>query len=138
MRYLSVWLPALLALVCATYVGAEPQTEAESAVLTVMGHDSTVIPEHVVAEFEERYGARVSILLAGDAGSALNRAILAQGNPLADVLYGVDKCVPEPGARGRGLRTLRATGAGQHRTGAAPRRQRPRHADRLRRRVREL
>jgi thiamine transport system substrate-binding protein len=90
MRYLSVWLPALLALVCATYVGAEPQTEAESAVLTVMGHDSTVIPEHVVAEFEERYGARVSILLAGDAGSALNRAILAQGNPLADVLYGVD------------------------------------------------
>jgi thiamine transport system substrate-binding protein len=90
MRYLSVWLPALLALVCATYVGAEPQTEAESAVLTVMGHDSTVIPEHVVAEFEERYGARVSILLAGDAGTALNRAILAQGNPLADVLYGVD------------------------------------------------
>ena len=90
MRYLSVWLPALLALVCATYVGAEPQTEAEPAVLTVMGHDSTVIPEHVVAEFEERYGARVSILLAGDAGSALNRAILALGNPLADVLYGVD------------------------------------------------
>ena len=89
MRYLSVWLPALLALVCATYVGAEPQTEAEP-VLTVMGHDSTVIPEHVVAEFEERYGARVSILLAGDAGSALNRAILALGNPLADVLYGVD------------------------------------------------
>ena len=90
MRYLSVWLPALLALVCATYVGAEPQTEAGPAVLTVMGHDSTVIPEHVVAEFEERYGARVSILLAGDAGSALNRAILALGNPLADVLYGVD------------------------------------------------
>lgn len=89
MRYLSVWVPALLALAGA-YLGAEPQAEAEPQVLTVMGHDSTVIPEPVLAEFEERYGARVSILLAGDAGSALNRAILAKGRPLADVLYGVD------------------------------------------------
>jgi ABC transporter substrate-binding protein (ThiB subfamily) len=93
MCYLTVrWpvLPALLALLCAAYVGAEPAAESEPEVLTVMGHDSTVIPEEVLAEFEERYGARVSILLAGDAGSALNRAILATGNPLADVLYGVD------------------------------------------------
>ena len=90
MRYLSVWVPALLALAGAVYLGAEPQAEAEPEALTVMGHDSTVIPEPVLAEFEERYGARVSILLAGDAGSALNRAILAKGRPLADVLYGVD------------------------------------------------
>lgn len=90
MRYLSVWVPALLALAGAAHLGAEPQAEAGPEVLTVMGHDSTVIPEPVLAEFEERYGARVSILLAGDAGSALNRAILAKGRPLADVLYGVD------------------------------------------------
>lgn len=90
MRNLSVWVPALLALAGAAYLGAEPQAEAAPEVLTVMGHDSTVIPEPVLAEFEERYGARVSILLAGDAGSTLNRAILAKGRPLADVLYGVD------------------------------------------------
>ena len=88
MRYLFA-MPAVLALLCAAYAGAEPARE-ESEVLTVMGHDSTVVPEEVLAEFEERYGARVRILLAGDAGSALNRAILAKGNPLADVLYGVD------------------------------------------------
>ena len=88
MRHLFV-LPVLLALLCATYAGAEAAAE-QPAVLTVMGHDSMVVPEEVLAEFEERYGARVSILLAGDAGSALNRAILAAGNPLADVLYGVD------------------------------------------------
>ena len=88
MRYLFL-VPALLALLCAAYAGAEPAAEAPD-VLTVMGHDSTVVPDEVLAEFEERYGARVSILLAGDAGSALNRAILATGNPLADVLYGVD------------------------------------------------
>lgn len=90
MRYLYVWMAALLALAGAARLGAEPQAEAEPDVLTVMGHDSTVVPEPVLAEFEARYGARVSILLAGDAGSALNRAILAKGNPLADVLYGVD------------------------------------------------
>ena len=75
MRYLFV-LPCLLVLLCAAHIGAEPARE-EPDVLTVMGHDSTVVPEEVLAEFEERYGARVSILLAGDAGSALNRAILA-------------------------------------------------------------
>lgn len=90
MRYLYVWMAALLALAGAARLGAEPQAEAEPDVLTVMGHDSTVVPEPVLAQFEARYGARVSILLAGDAGSALNRAILAKGNPLADVLYGVD------------------------------------------------
>ena len=91
MHYLSVRVPALLlALVGAASLGAEPQAEAGPAALTVMGHDSMVVPEAVLTAFEERYGARVSILLAGDAGSALNRAILAKGNPLADVLYGVD------------------------------------------------
>ena len=90
MRYLSVWLPVLLALACVAGLGAEPQRESKPQVLTVMGHDSTVIPEEVLAEFEQRYDVQVSILLAGDAGSALNRAILAKGKPLADVLYGVD------------------------------------------------
>ena len=88
MRYL-IAVTALMALLGAAYVAAEPAAE-KPEVLTVMGHDSTVVPVEVLAEFEERYGAKVSILLAGDAGSALNRAILAKGNPLADVLYGVD------------------------------------------------
>ena len=92
MRYLFL-VPAVLALLCAAYAGASPAAEPgaeKPEVLVVMGHDSTVVPDEVLAEFEERYGAEVSILLAGDAGSALNRAILAKGNPLADVLYGVD------------------------------------------------
>ena len=92
MRYLFL-MPAVLALLCAANAAASPAAEPgaeEPKVLAVMGHDSTVVPDEVLAEFEERYGATVSILLAGDAGSALNRAILAKGNPLADVLYGVD------------------------------------------------
>jgi len=58
--------------------------------LTVMTHDSFEISEAVVAEFEAQYAAQVQFLKAGDAGTALNKAILAKDNPLADVFYGVD------------------------------------------------
>ena len=34
--------------------------------------------------------ARCKFLKSGDAGLALNKAILSKGNPLADVFYGVD------------------------------------------------
>jgi thiamine transport system substrate-binding protein len=56
----------------------------------VMTHDSFDISEEVIAAFEEEYNATVEILQAGDAGVALNQAILSRDNPLADVLYGVD------------------------------------------------
>jgi len=58
--------------------------------LTVMTHDSFAASEDVVAEFEQQYHVKVNFLLSGDAGSTLNRAILAKGAPLADVLFGVD------------------------------------------------
>jgi thiamine transport system substrate-binding protein len=44
----------------------------------------------VVAAFEEANNAQVEFLKVGDAGSATNQAVLAAGNPLADVFYGVD------------------------------------------------
>jgi thiamine transport system substrate-binding protein len=58
--------------------------------LTVMTHDSFAASEAVVAEFEKKNNAKVSFLMSGDAGAALNRAILTKGAPLADVLYGFD------------------------------------------------
>ena len=75
----------------AAMAGAAAQTETDrEAQLVVMGHDSMAISEAVVEVFEQQHQAKVSFLLAGDAGSALNRAILAKDQPLADVLYGVD------------------------------------------------
>lgn len=68
----------------------EPTEAGEERVLTVMGHDSFAVSDEVVAQFEEEHDVTVDFLLAGDTGSALNRAILAQGAPLADVFYGVD------------------------------------------------
>ncbi len=65
-------------------------TPSEPRVLTVMGHDSVVVSEAIVKSFEEEHNVNIEFLLAGDTGSALNRAILSKDNPLADVFYGVD------------------------------------------------
>lgn len=62
----------------------------EPTELTLMSHDSFAISEEVIAEFEEAAGVRVVLLPAGDTGAALNQAILAKDNPLADLFFGVD------------------------------------------------
>ena len=75
---------ALLALILAACAGREPRQ------LTVMTHDSFAVSEEVVKAFESANNAKVTFLLSGDAGTALNKAILSKDNPLADVFYGVD------------------------------------------------
>lgn len=64
--------------------------ETEPVTLTVMTHDSFAISEEIIAEFEDAHDAVVILLPSGDTGAALNQAILAKNNPLADVFFGVD------------------------------------------------
>ena len=63
---------------------------SEPTTLTVMTHDSFAISEEVIAAFEEAHEVKVVFLASGDAGSALNKAILTKDAPLADMLFGVD------------------------------------------------
>jgi len=63
---------------------------ADIPTITIMTHDSFSISKAVVSKFEEKVHARLVILKSGDAGEALNKAILSKNNPLADVFYGVD------------------------------------------------
>ena len=58
--------------------------------LVVMTHDSFAISEETIAAFEEENNIDVVFLPSGDAGSALNRAILVKEAPIADILYGID------------------------------------------------
>ncbi len=58
--------------------------------LTLMTHDSFNISTELVAGFERDNGVKLRFLKSGDAGTALVQAILARGNPLADVFFGVD------------------------------------------------
>jgi thiamine transport system substrate-binding protein len=62
----------------------------DPAALTVMTHDSFAASEDVIAQFETANNLKINFLLSGDAGSLVNRAILSKGNPIADVLYGID------------------------------------------------
>ena len=69
----------------ATITEPEPVRE-----ITLMTHDSFSVSKEVIALFEKTHHAKVHFLKAGDAGEALNKAILSRNTPLADVFYGVD------------------------------------------------
>jgi len=58
--------------------------------LTVMTHDSFEVSAQVITAFEQANAVKVVFLKSGDAGAALNKAILSKGAPLADLFYGVD------------------------------------------------
>ena len=93
-----VWLTLLLAVLvstgCSTSATAPvsqvPGASAERRILTVMTHDSFEVSQSVVDAFEDQQGVELRFLKAGDAGTALNKAILSRLDPLADVFYGVD------------------------------------------------
>lgn len=65
-------------------------TPAGVRTLTVMTHDSFAASEGITQEFEQANNVKISFVKSGDAGAALNKAILSKDAPLADVFYGVD------------------------------------------------
>jgi len=77
------------------HVGAAQQ-------LRVMTHDSFALPVELVERFEQQEGVDVVFISGGDAGEALNRAILTKARPIADVLFGIDEALIER-ARGAGV-----------------------------------
>lgn len=74
-----------------TTTGTEPvASPAEDVTLRLVTHDSFAVSEDVLAAFTEDTGIDVEIVAVGDAGVVVNQAILTEGNPLGDVLFGVD------------------------------------------------
>lgn len=74
---------------CAPASTATP-TPSGPITLTIMTHDSFAVSQEVVAKFEQSNNAKLIFVPSGDAGAALNKAILSKDAPLADVFYGVD------------------------------------------------
>jgi thiamine transport system substrate-binding protein len=58
--------------------------------VVLVTHDSFVISDGVKKAFEEESGLKLRILLAGDAGEVVTKALLTAGNPQGDVLFGID------------------------------------------------
>ncbi|MBW4436038.1 MAG: thiamine ABC transporter substrate-binding protein [Pleurocapsa minor GSE-CHR-MK-17-07R] len=63
---------------------------AQDDVVTLVTHDSFAISESVIQAFQAETGYTLEILRAGDAGILVNQSVLSAGNPLGDVLFGVD------------------------------------------------
>ncbi|MEU9328566.1 thiamine ABC transporter substrate-binding protein [Streptomyces canus] len=58
--------------------------------VTLVSHDSWAVSKNVLADFEKKSGYKVKVLEDGDAGQAVNKAILTKDNPQGDVFFGVD------------------------------------------------
>ena len=76
--------------VAALAVACGGDDDGGSDTLRLLTHDSFLIDEGVIEQFEAENGVDVELIQGGDAGSVVNSAILNKGNPVADVLFGVD------------------------------------------------
>ncbi|MEU9469855.1 thiamine ABC transporter substrate-binding protein [Streptomyces avermitilis] len=64
--------------------------DADSTTVTLVSHDSWAASKSVLKDFEKQSGYTVKVLKDGDAGQAVNKAILTKDNPQGDVFFGVD------------------------------------------------
>jgi thiamine transport system substrate-binding protein len=81
-RIALVWAALLLAGSCASAPNGET--------VTLLAHDFFAVSPEVLAAFTAETGIEVKVILGGDAGLVVNQALLTAGNPVADVLFGVD------------------------------------------------
>ncbi len=85
-RTAAIALPLLSILAFAGGCGGEEKPNE----VVLVTHDSFAVSDEVRAEFVETSGLELRILQSGDAGELLSKALLTAGNPLGDVLFGVD------------------------------------------------
>ncbi|MEV7322085.1 thiamine ABC transporter substrate-binding protein [Streptomyces sp. NPDC093970] len=79
-----------LGLVTLSACGSSTGDQADSKTVTLVSHDSWAVSKGVLQDFEKRSGYKVRVLKDGDAGQAVNKAILTKDNPQGDVFFGVD------------------------------------------------
>lgn len=63
---------------------------ADPGTITILAHDSFTPSEGIFDAFTAETGLRVEVVRAGDAGEVVTAAGLTAGNPVGDVLWGVD------------------------------------------------
>ncbi|MFE9612583.1 thiamine ABC transporter substrate binding subunit [Streptomyces sp. NPDC006012] len=79
-----------LGLVTLSACGTTNDGGADSRTVTLVSHDSWAVSKNVLKDFEKQSGYTVRVLKDGDAGQAVNKAILTKDNPQGDVFFGVD------------------------------------------------
>ncbi len=90
-RFLAVLAVAAVVMAACGDDDAAPANDAPTTEsITLVTHDSFAVTQSVLDQFEQDTGIHVDILQSGDAGAALNQAILTKGDPQGDVFFGVD------------------------------------------------
>ncbi|MFF5142575.1 thiamine ABC transporter substrate binding subunit [Streptomyces sp. NPDC013157] len=79
-----------LGLVTLSACSSSSGSDADSKTVTLVSHDSWAVSKNVLQDFEKQSGYKVRVLKDGDAGQAVNKAILTKDNPQGDVFFGVD------------------------------------------------
>ncbi|MGD3108048.1 thiamine ABC transporter substrate-binding protein [Streptomyces sp. YGL11-2] len=72
---------------------------ADAKTVTLVSHDSFNASKSVLAAFEKESGYKVKVLKGGDAGKAVNQAILSKDNPQGDVFFGIDNTLLSRGLK---------------------------------------
>ncbi len=89
-RRCAAALAGALALVAACGGGSSAGGDEDGVTVRLLTHDSFAVSETVLEDFTAESGIDVELVPLGDAGSVVNQAVLTKGNPLGDVLFGVD------------------------------------------------
>ncbi|UQA97742.1 thiamine ABC transporter substrate-binding protein [Streptomyces halobius] len=71
----------------------------DAKTVTLVSHDSFGASKSVLAAFEKESGYKVKVLRGGDAGKAVNQAILSKSNPQGDVFFGIDNTLLSRGLK---------------------------------------
>jgi thiamine transport system substrate-binding protein len=91
-------LPALLslALTSCSLVGGDDEPDAVDSggsapsEVVLVTHESFVMGDELVAQFEEESGYELVLKASGDAGALTNKLVLTKDNPTGDAVFGID------------------------------------------------
>ncbi|TBO58192.1 thiamine ABC transporter substrate-binding protein [Streptomyces kasugaensis] len=79
--------------------GSSDGGSTDAKTVTLVSHDSFAVSKSVLAGFEKESGYQVKVVQSGDAGKAVNQAILSKGNPQGDVFFGIDNTLLSRGLK---------------------------------------
>ncbi|WP_367131049.1 MULTISPECIES: thiamine ABC transporter substrate-binding protein [Streptomyces] len=88
--FAAVAFPALAACGGSDDSGDSGASGSKNKTVTLVSHNSFNASDEVLKQFTRQTGYKVNVLKGGDAGQAVNQAILSKSHPQGDVFFGVD------------------------------------------------
>ena len=77
-------------LTVALSLGLSACTNNTVASITLVAHDSFVMSDELISEYNKTVGPELTIVRAGDVGEMTGKLVLTKDAPIADVVYGID------------------------------------------------